>query len=142
MRSEKAFRDAYAKRTATMAAKPRVAREPVMAAAAPGIGGEVGLGGVTEVPLDGVGKPEIVGTGVVGTGGTTTEVRVGTDGVVAGQELMVTVTVTGGAGPSLPPLGIGAPVLDGTGMMVVDTWPTGQLVTVGAQLVMVLTMVV
>lgn len=95
-----------------MAAKPRVAREPVMAAAEPGIGGEVGLGGVTEVPLDGIGKPETVGTGVVGTG-TTTEVRVGTDGVVAGQELMVTVTVTGGR--------TGAAVLVGTGRMVVLT---------------------
>lgn len=83
-----------------MAAKPTAKMEPETAEAAPGIGGEVTFGGVTEVPLDGVGKPEMVGTaglvgptGVVGTTGT--EVH---DGVSAGQELMVTVTVAGGAG--------------------------------------------
>lgn len=135
-----------------------------MAEAAPAIGGEVTTGGVTVVPLLGVGKPEMVGTAVVGTGAvgpTGTEVQVGTS---AGQEEMVTVTVAGTSGTTGVSVGSsvsvgtsgttvvgtsgttgvsvgrGASVEQGTVMVV--SWPTGQSVTVGWQLVMVLTMVV
>lgn len=151
-----------------MAAKPTAKMEPETADAAPAIGGEVTVGGVTVVPLDGVGKPEMVGTGVpavgagaVGAGAvgpTGTEVQVG---VAAGQELMVMVTVTGGAGTvasgvvassvEVETTGTtGALVVVGTagasvveqGTVRVVSLPIGQSVTVGWQLVMVLTMVV
>lgn len=148
-----------------MAAKPTAKMEPETADAAPAIGGEVTVGGVTVVPLDGVGKPEMVGTGVpavgagaVGAGAvgpTGTEVQVG---VSAGQELMVTVTVTGGvgtvgsgvvgssvsvgtSGTTGVSVGAGASVVE-QGRVTVVSWPIGQSVTVGWQLVMVLTMVV
>ena len=146
-----------------MAAKPTAKMEPETADAAPAIGGEVTVGGVTVVPLDGVGKPEMVGTGVpavgAGTVGPTgTEVQVG---VAAGQELMVMVTVAGGAGTvasgvvassvEVETTGTtGALVVVGTagasvveqGTVRVVSLPIGQSVTVGWQLVMVLTMVV
>lgn len=142
-----------------MAAKPTAKMEPEMAEAAPAIGGEVTTGGVTVVPLLGVGKPEMVGTAVVvGTtavGPTGTEVQVGTS---AGQEEMVTVTVSGVVGSSVSvgtsgttvvgtsgttgvSVGAGASVVE-QGTVMVVSWPTGQSVTVGWQLVMVLTMVV
>jgi hypothetical protein len=143
-----------------MAAKPTAKREPETADAAPAIGGEVTVGGVTVVPLDGVGKPEMVGTGVpaVGAGAvgpTWTEVKVGTS---AGQAEMVTVMVAGGVGTdasgvvaSSDEVGTtGASVVVGTagasvveqGTVRVVSLPIGQSVTVGWQLVMVLTMVV
>lgn len=141
-----------------MAAKPTAKMEPDTAEAAPAIGGEVTTGGVTVVPLLGVGKPEMVGTGVLTAGAvgpTGTEVQVGTS---AGQELMVTVTVAGGAGTVASgvvgsseetgtsgttgvSVGAGASVVE-QGTVRVVFWPIGQLVTVGWQLVMVLTMVV
>lgn len=146
-----------------MAAKPTAKMEPEMAEAAPGTGEAVTFGGVTEVPLLGTGKPEMVGTGdpVTGAVGPTgTEVH---DGVSAGQELMVTVTVAGPAGTvGLGVVGTsvwvgasvsvgtsGVSVAVGTGASVVEhgrvtvvSLPIGQSVTVGWQLVMVLTMVV
>ena len=129
-------------------------KEPVMEEAAPTMGAEVTVGGLTEVPLaTGAGKPETDGAAGVGTTGAGAEVKVGIR-VVAGHELTVTVTVEGTAAAWLWDItgtaaawlwlitGAAWAVVDGTGMMVVVIWPTGQLVTVGAQLVMVLTMVV
>lgn len=143
-----------------MAAKPTAKMEPETAEAEPAIGGEVTTGGVTVVPLLGVGKPEMVGTGGLAVGPTGTEVQVG---VSTGQEEMVTVTVAGGAGTvgsgtvgagvvgtsvsvgtsgtTGVSVGRGASVVE-QGTVMVVSWPMGQSVTVGWQLVIVLTMVV
>lgn len=145
-----------------MAAKPTAKMEPETAEAEPAIGGEVTTGGVTVVPLLGVGKPEMVGTGGLAVGPTGTEVQVG---VSTGQEEMVMVTVAGGAGTvgsgtvGAGVVGTGTSVSVGTsgttgvsvgrgasvveqGTVMVVSWPIGQSVTVGWQLVIVLTMVV